>query len=74
MNESGPRSLIYLNAWSEVGTVWEKIRRHGLVGGGVSLWVSLVVSEALATPSYLALSLCLMLMDLSWLLVTAPVP
>lgn len=39
-----PHSLICLNAWSEAGTVWEKIRRHSLAGGGVSLWVSLEVS------------------------------
>jgi hypothetical protein len=57
LNGNSSYRLIYLKAWSIVGgTVLGRIKRHGLVGGGVSLEVGFEILKTHIRPS-LAFSL-----------------
>ena len=62
---AGLLKVIYLKAWSlDGGTVLGRIRRRGLVGGGVSLGVGFEVSKVQVRPN-LALSVWIEMRALS---------
>lgn len=59
-------SLRDLNAWSPVGGYLGKVKRRGLAGGDVSLYVGLVVQKSPIIPGIVSLlPMCRLKCDLS---------